>query len=51
MEFNGNRFDDPSYDNLVVTEENYLEALQMQAAGIAYYGTLYKQIENKLDEV
>ena len=26
MEFNGNRFDDPSYDNLVVTEESIANA-------------------------
>lgn len=46
----GVRFDQPNYDMLIVTEQNFLQALKMQAAAMAYYGTLYKQCERQLQE-
>lgn len=56
MEFIEYRFDEPDYDALVVTEENYLEMLKIQAAGVAYYGNLarkadaeYKEIQRRYD--
>lgn len=50
MTCDGTRFDQPNYDMLIVTEENYLEALKMQAAGTAYYGTLAKEAEREVEE-
>lgn len=50
MTCDGTRFDQPNYDMLVVTQENYLEALKMQAAGMAYYGTLAKEAEREVEE-
>lgn len=46
----GVRFDEPNYDMLVVTEQNYLEALKTQASGIAYYGTLAKECQREVEE-
>ncbi len=51
IEFDAYRFDSPDYDALMVTEENYLEHLRVQAAGLAYYGTLAKQAERDLAEL
>lgn len=50
MTCDGTRFDQPNYDMLVVTEENYLQALKMQAAGMAYYGTLAKEADREVEE-
>lgn len=44
-------FDMPDYNALMVTEDNYLEHLRVQAAGIAYYGTLAKTTERECDEI
>lgn len=44
------RFDEPTYDMLIVTEQNYLQSLKMQSASIAYYGTLAKQSERDLEQ-
>ena len=35
IEFDAYRFDEPDYDALQVTEDNFLEMLRVQAAGIA----------------
>ena len=51
IEFDAYRFDEPDYDALQVTEENFLEMLRVQAAGIAYYGTLAKKAEAEYDEM
>ena len=51
MEFIGFRFDEPDYEALVVTEENYLEMLKIQAAGIAYYGNLARKAESEYREM
>ena len=51
IEFDAYRFDEPDYDALQVTEENFLEMLRVQAAGIAYYGTLAKKTEAEYDEM
>ena len=50
MKCDGIRFDEPNYEMLIVTEENYLESLKVQAAAIAYYGTLAKESEENLEE-
>ena len=44
-------FEDPNYDMLQFDEESYLEHLKVQAAGLAYYGTLPKAAERELDEL
>ena len=49
IEFDEFKFDDPDYRALMVTEENYLEHLRVQAAGMAYYGTLAKKAEREYD--
>lgn len=51
IEFDAYRFDEPTYGALQVTEENFLEMLRVQAAGIAYYGTLAKKTEAEYDEM
>lgn len=51
IEFDAFRFDTPDYDALQVTEENFLEQLRVQAAGIAYYGTLAKKCEAEYNEM
>ena len=51
IEFDAFRFDSPDYDALMVTGENYLEHLRVQAAGLAYYGTLAKTMERECDEL
>lgn len=51
IEFDAFRFDEPDYEALQVTEENFLEMLRVQAAGIAYYGTLAKKTEAEYDEM
>ena len=51
IEFDAYRFDEPTYDALQVTEENFLEMLRVQAAGIAYYGTLAKKAEAEYNEM
>lgn len=51
IEFDAYRFDNPDYDALMVTEEGYLEHLRVQAAGLAYYGTLAKQAERELSDL
>ena len=50
IEFDRFRFDEPDLDSLIVTEENFLEQLRVQAAGIAYYGTVAKRAEAAYDE-
>lgn len=50
LECDGVKFDEPNYDMLIVTQENYLQALKMQAAAIAYYGTLAKQAERNVEQ-
>lgn len=51
MEFIEYRFDEPDYDALVVNEENYLEMLKIQAAGVAYYGNLARKAEADYKEM
>lgn len=51
FEFCGYRFDEPDYEALMVTEENYLEQLRVQASGLAYYGALAKSMEREYDEL
>ena len=51
IEFDAFKFDEPDYDALQVTEENFLEMLRVQAAGIAYYGTLAKKCEAEYDKL
>lgn len=46
----GIRFDQPNYEMLIVTEQNFLQSLKMQSAAIAYYGTLAKQCQRELQE-
>lgn len=50
-EFDAYRFDEPDFKALEVTEENFLESLRVQAAGIAYYGTLAKKTEAEYNEM
>ena len=46
MKFDRFQFDEPDYDMLVIEDENdYLEHLRVQGAGLAYYGALAKQEE------
>lgn len=51
IEFDAYKFDEPDYDALMVTEESYLEHLRVQAAGLAYYGTLAKTAEREYYEL
>ena len=45
------RFDEPDYEMLIINDENdYLEHLRVQSAGLAYYGALAKQAERNYDE-
>lgn len=52
IKFDRFQFDEPDYDMLIVHDENdYLEHLKVQGAGLAYYGALAKQIERNFDEL
>lgn len=51
IEFDAFKFDEPDYEALIVTEESYLEHLRVQAAGLAYYGTLAKTAEREHSEL
>jgi hypothetical protein len=51
IEFDAFKFDEPDYEALIVTEESYLEHLRVQAAGLAYYGTLAKTAEREYTEL
>lgn len=46
-----NSFENPSMEMLVVDEDNILEALAMQAPGIAFFGALYKDAERNYKEL
>lgn len=49
---NGINFDQINWSNLIVNEEeNFLEHLQKQAAGLAYYGFLYRQAKQQLRRI
>lgn len=47
IEFDAFKFDEPNYEALMFDEESYLEHLRVQAAGLAYYGTLAKTSERE----
>lgn len=47
IEFDAFKFDSPDYEALMFDEESYLEHLRVQAAGLAYYGTLAKTAERE----
>lgn len=51
VKFHGFQFDDPTMEMLIVHDEDFLEHLQAQAAGMAYYTALYKQCERKYDQL
>lgn len=52
IKFDRFRFDEPEYDMLIVHDENdYLEHLRVQGAGLAYYSALAKQLERDFDEL
>lgn len=51
IEFDAFKFDEPDYEALIVTEESYLEHLRVQAAGLAYYGTLAKTAEREYNDL
>ncbi len=45
------KFDEPDYRMLIVQDEDeYLEHLRVQGAGLAYYTALYRQAERDYDE-
>lgn len=45
------QFDEPDYEMLIVNDENeYLEHLRIQSAGLAYYSALAKDSERAYDE-
>ena len=45
------QFDEPDYNMLMFDEDSYLEHLRVQAAGLAYYGTLAKEADRNLDDM
>ena len=45
------KFEEPDYDMLQFDEESYLEHLKVQAAGLAYYGTLAKTAERECEDL
>lgn len=51
IEFENFKFDEPDFHAFVVTEENFLDHLRVQAAGLAYYSTLAKQAERECNEL
>ncbi len=48
--FDKYQFDEPNYEMLVVDEDNFLEHLRVQSAGLAYYGALAKVADNEYEE-
>lgn len=45
------QFDEPDYEMLIVNDENeYLEHLRVQSAGLAYYSALSKQADREYEE-
>lgn len=51
IEFDAFKFDEPDYEALMFDEESYLEHLKVQAAGLAYYGTLAKTAEREYNDL
>lgn len=52
IKLNGINFEQLNWDNLIIDEEqNFLEHLQKQAAGLAYYGFLYRQAKQQLKKM
>lgn len=52
VRFSGFRLEEPSYDMLVIEDENdYLDHLRVQGAGLAYYTALAKQAERNCEEL
>lgn len=51
IEFDEFKFDSPDFRSLIVTEENFLDHLRVQAAGLAYYSMLAKQAERECSEL
>lgn len=45
------KFDEPDYNMLMFDEDSYLEHLRVQAAGLAYYGSLAKSADRHLEDV
>ena len=49
IQLNGINFDQFNWDNLIISQQNnFMQHLQKQAAGSAYYGFLYKQARQQL---
>lgn len=49
IKLNGINFEQLNWDNLIIDDEqNFLQHLQKQAAGLAYYGFLYRQAKQEL---
>lgn len=52
IQLNGINFDQLNWDNLIVDQQNnFLQHLQKQAAGLAYYGFLYRQAKLQLKKL
>ena len=51
IEFEDFKFDEPDFRAFIVTEENFLDHLRVQAAGLAYYSMLAKRAEREYDEL
>ena len=52
IKLNNVNFDELNWDNLIINEQhNFLEHLEKQAAGVAYYGFLLKQAKQQLRKV
>ena len=52
IQLNGINFDQLDWKNLIVDQQNnFLQHLQKQAAGLAYYGFLYKQAKQQLKKL
>lgn len=47
----GMKLEDFDSSALIVTEENFLEHLQKQSAGTAYYGMIFKNLKQELNKL
>lgn len=47
----GFKLEDFDHKALIITEENFVEHLQKQSAGTAYYGTLFKSLKQELNKI
>lgn len=50
ISFDEYQFDEPDYNMLMFDEDSYMEHLRVQAAGLAYFGSLSKEADRNFED-